>query len=150
MGALAAIACGCSRFMWGLMLEKMSFKVVYSFLCIMNAFLAFTVFYIKTIPPVYFIYVICAYICYGGHLGIFPAIVTQVFGLRYGPQIYGLLFLAFPVSNFIQYFFINLIPSTFGYWLIFMISGGMSCFAFVMANKVEYKYDWSERIRENN
>jgi hypothetical protein len=121
----------------------MSFKVVYSFLCIINAFLSFTIFYIKTIPGVYFVYVILAYVCYGGHLGIFPALATQVFGIRYGPQIYGIMFLAFPLSNFIQCIFINLIPSTFGYWFMFMISGGMSCLAFIIANKVDYKYDWS-------
>ena len=129
----------------------MSFKLVYSFLCIINAFLAFTVYYIKDIEAVYFIYVICAYICYGGHLGIFPAIVSQVFGLRYGPQIYGILFLAFPLSNFIQYLLINLIPlyssDSIGYWLIFMISAVMSILAFLIANKIEYQYDWSDRIR---
>jgi hypothetical protein len=31
-----------------------------------------------------------------------------------------------------------------------MISGGMACLAFVISNKVDYKYDWSDRIRENN
>ena len=96
-----------------------------------------TIFYIKTIPAVYFVYVMLAYICYGGHLGIFPALASQVFGIRYGPQIYGIMFLAFPLSNFIQCIFINLIPSTFGYWFMFMISGGMSCLAFIISNKIE-------------
>ncbi len=77
-----------------------------------------------------------AYLCYGGHQGIFPALSSQVFGLRYGPQIYGILFLAFPVSNFLQCIIINWIPFSFGYWFVFMISGGMSCLAFVISNKV--------------
>jgi len=102
VGALGAVVCGFSRFIWGLLLERMSFKIVYSFLCIVNACLAFTVYYIKSIEVFYIIYVLGAYLCYGGHQGIFPALSSQVFGLRYGPQIYGILFLAFPLSNFIQ------------------------------------------------
>lgn len=150
VGALGAVVCGFSRFIWGLLLERMSFKVVYSFLCIINAFMAFTVFYIKSLEVFYIVYVMGAYLCYGGHQGIFPALSSQVFGLRYGPQIYGILFLAFPASNFLQCILINWIPFSFGYWFVFMISGGMSCLAFVISNKVEYKYDWSDRIRENN
>lgn len=123
---------------------------MYSFLCIVNAFFAFTVYYIKSVEAFYMVYVLGAYLCYGGHQGIFPALSSQVFGLRYGPQIYGILFLAFPLSNFIQCFFISWIEFSFGYWFVFMISGGMSCLAFVISNKVEYKYDWSDRIRENN
>ena len=147
VGALAAVSASFSRFIWGFMLERMSFKVVYSMLCVINAFLAFTVFYIKSVEVVYFVYVVAAYICYGGHLGIFPALVAQVFGIRYGPQIYGIMFLAFPCSNFLQYFFINMISTNLGFWLLFMISGGMSVAAFVISNKMTFKYDWSDRIR---
>ena len=105
-------------------------------MCIINAFLAFTVYYIKSWEPVYCLYVILAYISYGGHLCMFPAIVIQVFGIRYGPQIYGIIFLAFPASNFIQYIFINWISTTFGYWFVFMISGGMCVLALLMSNRV--------------
>lgn len=136
IGALAAVACGFSRYFWGYMIEKVGFKGIYSLMCIVNAFLAFTVYYIKSWEPVYCLYVVLAYISYGGHLGMFPAIASQVFGVRYGPQIYGILFFAFPVSNFIQYTFINIISTTFGYWFVFMISGGMSVLALLMSNRV--------------
>lgn len=146
-GSIAAVACGLSRYLWSYMIEKVGFKGLYALLCIINAFLAFTVFYIVNWSGVYCAYVILAYISYGGHLGMFPAIASQVFGVRYGPQIYGILFFAFPISNFIQYIFINLISTTFGYWFVFMISGAMSILALLFSNKIEYKYDWSERIR---
>lgn len=55
------------------------------------------------------VYVILAYICYGGMLGMFPAITSQVFGVRYGPQIYGIMFFAFPISNLLQFLIVNYI-----------------------------------------
>lgn len=53
------------------------------------------------------IYVLVTWVIYGGLLGMFPAIATNIFGLRYSPQIYGFLFYAFPVSNFVQYLLIQ-------------------------------------------
>ena len=100
----------------------------------MNAFLAFTVPYIVDYKQVYFAYVVLSYICYGGHLGIFPAITSQIFGVRYGPQIYGILFYAFPVSNFIQYLLVNYINS--GYFMIFKISGLMSIGAMLIVKRI--------------
>ena len=97
---------------------------------------------------VYFAYIVLTYICYGGHLGIFPAITSVVFGVRYGPQIYGILFYAFPVSNFIQYLLVNYVES--GYLTIFKISGAMSICALLIVKKLELGYDWSARIREHN
>lgn len=107
VGSCGAIACSLSRLIWGLILEKETFKIIYSCLAILNCFLAFTIIYAKDIKEVYFLYVVLSYIVYGGHLGIFAAVASQVFGMRYGPQIYGLLFFAFPASNFIQYMLVN-------------------------------------------
>lgn len=107
VGFCGAIACSLSRLIWGLILEKETFKIIYSCLAILNCFLAFTIIYAKDIQEVYFLYVVLSYIVYGGHLGIFAAVASQVFGMRYGPQIYGLLFFAFPASNFLQYMLVN-------------------------------------------
>jgi len=46
IGSIGAIACSMSRFLWGSILEKETFKAIYYFLCILNAFLAFSVSYI--------------------------------------------------------------------------------------------------------
>ena len=89
-----------------------------------------------------------AYICYGGHLGMFPALTSQIFGIKYGPQIYGILFYAFPVSNFIQYLLVNYIDQ--GYFVIFKVSGLMRLCALFIIKRIELKYDLSVRIREHN
>lgn len=148
IGYVGAIACGLSRIIWGAVLERDTFKFLYYSLAIVNAFLAFTVYFINGIKEIYFAYVVLAYICYGGHLGMFPAVTSQIFGVRYGPQIYGILFYAFPVSNFIQYLLVNYVEQ--GYFVIFKISGVMSICALLMVKRLELKYDWSQRIREHN
>lgn len=90
-------------------------------------------------------------ICYGGFLGIFPAISSKIFGFRYGSQIYGFLFYAFPASNFVQIILFNLVKRIFGLWFVFMASGGMSVVGLAMSNRITtIEYDWSHRIRENN
>ena len=148
VGFVGAIACGLSRIIWGTVLERDTFKFLYYSLAILNAFLAFTVYFINGIKEIYFVYVVLAYVCYGGHLGMFPAVTSQIFGVRYGPQIYGILFYAFPVSNFIQYLLVNYVEQ--GYFVIFKISGVMSVCALLMVKRLELKYDWSQRIRDHN
>lgn len=148
VGSFGAIACGLSRILWGYFLEKQTFKAIYYTVCIVNAFLSFTVYYISGIKELYFAYVVLSYICYGGNLGIFPAVTSQIFGVRYGPQIYGILFYAFPVSNFIQYLLVNYINQ--GYLVIFQVSGAMSIGALLLVKRLELTYDWSARIREHN
>lgn len=100
---------------------------------------------------IYIVYVIATSVCYGGFLGIFPAISTKVFGYRYGAQIYGFLFYAFPFSNFVQVLIMNWIGSIFGLWFVFIASGGLSVVGLLMSNRITtIEYDWSHRIREFN
>ncbi len=109
IGAFGALACGMSRFLWSALLEKFSYRVLLWVLLAINSFLAFTIFYFTSVRVIYPIYVIGTSICYGGFLGIFPAITAKIFGYRYGPQIYGFLFYAFPASNFVQVILTNII-----------------------------------------
>ena len=104
LGAIGSLLCGMSRFLWTALMEKFSFRFLLWILLIVNSFLAFTIFYFSKIPFIYAIYVISSLVCYGGFLGIFPAIASKTFGVRYSSQIYGFLFYAFPLSNFLQVF----------------------------------------------
>jgi hypothetical protein len=82
------------------------------------------------------VYVVLTSICYGGFLGIYPAISSKIFGFRYGSQIYGFLFYGFPASNFAQTILYNLVKSAFGLWIVFMVSGGMSVVGLFMSNRI--------------
>lgn len=151
MGAVAALACGLSRFLWTNLLETFSFRFLLWALLVLNSFLAFTIYYINTVKIIYFVYIVASSICYGGFLGIFPAISSKVFGYRYGSQIYGFLFYAFPASNFGQVVLINWVGSLFGLWFVFAASGAVSVVGLLMSNRITtIEYDWSHRIRENN
>ena len=136
MGAIGSLMCGMSRFLWAALMEKFSFRFLLWLLLVVNSFLSFTVFYISKVPFIYLAYILVSLTCYGGFLGIFPAIASKVFGFRYGSQIYGFLFYAFPVSNFLQLLIINLIGTTLGYWFVFMISGGMSVCGLLLSNRI--------------
>lgn len=151
MGAFGALACGLSRFLWSALLEKFSYRFLLWVLLAVNSFLSFTIYYFTSVKVLYLIYVIATSVCYGGFLGIFPAIASKIFGYRYGPQIYGFLFYAFPASNFVQVLLTNVIGSLFGLWFVFAASGAMSVVGLLMSNRITtIEYDWSHRIREHN
>jgi OFA family oxalate/formate antiporter-like MFS transporter len=150
IGAVGSMGNGLSRFFWAAMLDKFDFKCLYTALLIINGSLALTVSYAVTIPQVYLVYVLMTYVCYGGHLGMFPAITSQVFGVRNGTQIYGLLFQAFACSNLMQFIFLKTIKPIYGYVPIFWLEVVFSGIAMFVSQSTEFKYDWSEKIRENN
>lgn len=151
LGAFGAFACGISRFLWSALLEAFSFRFLLWSLLAVNSFLAFTIYYVSSSPVLYFAYVVATSVCYGGFLGIFPAISSKVFGFRYGSQVYGFLFYAFPASNFVQVLLINWIGQIFGLWFVFVACGGMSLAGLLMSNRITtIEYDWSHRIREHN
>lgn len=141
---------GVSRIFWATMLDKFDFKCLYTALLILNGFLAMTVNYAVQIPQVYMLYVFLAYVCYGGHLGMFPAVTSQVFGIRNGTQIYGLLFQAYATSNLIQFFMLKTIKVQYGYQPIFWLEVIFNGLAMFIARSIEFSFDWSEKIRENN
>lgn len=103
VGAVGSMGNGLSRFAWATLLDKFDFKCLYTTLLIINSCLALTIYYAVQIPNLYMIYVFMTYVCYGGHLGMFPAVASQVFGVRNGSQIYGILFLGFASSNALQF-----------------------------------------------
>lgn len=150
VGAVGSLACGMSRFLWAALMEKMSLRLLLWVLLVVNSFLSFTIFYFSGVPVIYACYVFASLVCYGGFLGVFPAIASRTFGFRYGSQIYGLLFYAFPLSNFVQLFLMNFIEPVFGYWFVFMASGGMSVCGLLLSSRLTGEFDWSQRIRENN
>lgn len=115
---------------------KFSFRYLLWLLLIINSFLAFTIYYISSVPFIYLIYVLTSWVIYGGLLGMFPALTSNIFGPRYSPQIYGFLFYGFPLSNFIQFLLIQWIEFEYGYWFVFMISAGMSVGGLLISNKI--------------
>lgn len=121
IGAVGAMGNGLSRFAWATLLDKFDFKCLYTALLIINAFLALTIYYAAQIPQLYMFYVFMAYVCYGGHLGMFPAVTSQIFGVRNGSQIYGILFLAFASANAIQFLVVKTLKHNYGFQPIFWL-----------------------------
>jgi len=140
VGAVGALACGFSRFLWGCFLDKSTFKAIFCCLGAISVVLAFSIPYIVKLQQYYILVIIVAYVCYGGLLGMFPAVSSLIFGVRYGPQIYGLLFFAFAASNFVECLLVIVAKS---YDLSWMFSGVMGACAILLVTKLPLTYDWS-------
>ena len=150
IGAVGSMGNGLSRFAWATLLDKFDFKCLYTTLLIINSFLALTIYYAVQIPQLYMLYVFLAYVCYGGHLGMFPAVSSQVFGVRNGSQIYGILFQGFALANAVQFLVVKVVKQNYGYQPIFWLGAVLSGLSIFIINSFELKFDWSEKIRENN
>ena len=135
MGAIRSLMCRMSRFFMGdFDGENLFYVFAVAAACCKQFLVIYCVLYLE---GAFHLSGICPRLtCYGGFLGIFPAIASKVFGFRYGSQIYGFLFYALQVSNFLQLLIINLIGTTLGYWFVFMISGGMSVCGLLLSNRI--------------
>lgn len=101
VGAFAAIGNGLSRPIWSSMLDKFSFKTVFSFLLCLEIFLALTLQFSYSFSILYLIYVFLVHTTFGGVMAMFPVVSAQLFGVKIASQIYGIYWFAFGMANFI-------------------------------------------------
>lgn len=89
MGAVGAIANGCSRFVWNMFFLKTGYKTV--MLVILGASITVysTIRFTVNIPGAYFIEVLIINFCIGGLLVSTPTVAQVIFGQRTGSNIYG-------------------------------------------------------------
>jgi len=67
---------------------------------ITNIFIAFTINFFDSNKFVFALYVVMAAANEGGHFSIFPPYIIETFGLKYGPEIYGILLSGIIFGNF--------------------------------------------------
>lgn len=101
VGAFAAVGNSLSRPMWSSMLDKFSFKNVFSFLLILEIILGLTFQFSYYYKILFLIYVFLIHTTFGGVMAMFPVVSAQLFGVKIASQIYGVYWYAFGISNFI-------------------------------------------------
>ncbi|UYV64191.1 hypothetical protein LAZ67_2007009 [Cordylochernes scorpioides] len=131
VGALAALSnCG-GRLIWGLLLDRTSYKSCMLLLtCLLSCFmLTFSATpYGKEF--MYIVWVLGAYFSFSGLFVVFPTAIAKFFGPSHCGTNFGILFTAPAFSSFIATFFVVQIQNNFGYAYSFILVGSFSVIAF--------------------
>lgn len=133
VGSIAAVFNCLGRILWGLLADKVSYKVALVVLSGTMTALVLT-FYSSTLggKAVYFIWVCAIFFCIGGTFSLFPTAIGRCFGPKYVGINYGLLFTSQIASGPLVGALSYLVPATRWYGIMFII-GGFSFLGFVLA-----------------
>ncbi len=93
----ASLAFGLGRPLWALLLSRMSPVAVIRTILVCSAVAALLMPVLLDHDPGFKVSLVMGFLLLG-QISIYPLIVTSIFGVRTGSQVYGLLFQAFAVS----------------------------------------------------
>jgi len=89
VGAIGAVANGCSRFVWNIFFLKTGYKTVMLIILGASITVYSTIRFTVHIEGVYLIEVLIINFCIGGLLGTTPTVVQAIYGQKTGSNIYG-------------------------------------------------------------
>lgn len=102
MGSCGAVFNGLGRLIFGMLLDKFSYRFLST---IINAILltfALTLSFFVQVKPLFLIAVSVIYFNYGGNYSIYPTHTIRILGNEIGGKIYYLVFIGFSLGKFIN------------------------------------------------
>jgi len=84
----AGLLNGIARLCFGNLADKFSFRLLMGIILTLELVTCLMFYWAANCPALYFTAIMFNYICIAGIYAIFPVSVTQVFGLKRGPQVY--------------------------------------------------------------
>ena len=132
--------------LWVAILDKVSLHCIYPALLILNGGMALVLWLAPISPVSLLVCFILVYFCFGGHLAIFPALAAKIFGRKYGPQVFGLMFLGVAVGGFVEHLLMQL-KEIAGYRAVLFIEVLFSLIALMVVSTASLEQDWSVLIK---
>ena len=107
-GSVSSVCNGVFRPLWGMLMDKWTYRRAMPFLCLCTALLIGTLSLTAKMPQAFFFLWICLiYLCMGGFYAMFPAITSLSFGTLYLTGNYGCVFTNQFISAFCSAFLVN-------------------------------------------
>ena len=114
-GSVSSVCNGVFRPVWGMLMDKWTYRRAMPFLCLCTAVLIGTLSLTAQLPRAFFFLWICLiYLCMGGFYAMFPAITSLSFGTLYLTSNYGYVFTNQFISAFCSAFLVNAFISILG------------------------------------
>ena len=132
-GSLGAIFNGASRIFWATLQDKIGFKKVYFIVCLIQALVSSTIFFIADANKyLYVVWVCLSYLCLGAQFSIFPTACAYIFGMKSGGQIYSFMFTAFGLSSLSGFFVAKFALKSIGYETFFFLAAFLTLCSLVL------------------
>ena len=125
----------------GWLQDKVSFRTLMIGLMTMQLSISLVVYWLASVPSLYFIAVVMNYFCSGGLFAVFPGSVTNLFGLNKGPQIYSIILTASIVSSSLNLLMTELLLPATGFMACFLVGSGMTVIVLIILWRFEEKLD---------
>lgn len=131
VGAVSA-ACAGFRFVWSFLMQKLSFKLVYSIMLVSQIIVSTVLYWSARNRIAYLICVSLTIWIEGGHFTTLPTVCGFLYDAK-GSQVFTIVFLAFGVSSMTGVFFAKvLLEKVFSYLTIFLICAAMSAVSLIL------------------
>lgn len=126
IGAIGAVANGCSRFFWNIFFLKTGYKTVMLIIVTVAISVYSTIRFTINFKEIYLIEVVLINFCIGGLLVTTPTVVQAIYGQKTGSNIYGFYWEIVATGNFLQYLFVSNLSKSIGFDNIIYICLGMA------------------------
>jgi nitrate/nitrite transporter NarK len=73
---------GCTRVLWGILFDKISFKTLYTIICFMEIIANFSIYYVVSNQELYFVLNMIVALAFAGNTSLLPPLVSRKFGLK--------------------------------------------------------------------
>jgi MFS family permease len=132
---------GLSRLTMGYLQDNHSFRKLLTILSLISLVVSLSVYWVTSLPSLYFICILLNYFANGGLFAIFPGSVTNVFGLRFGPQVYTIIILANIVSSCLNILMTYVLLPDAGFAVCFYVGSLVTVFALIILWRFEERLD---------
>lgn len=95
VGTIGALCNGLSRSFWANLIDRFSYKIVFSALLILQIVIGFTIDLIKEYKILYLLWVAMSFFTLGGYFSMTPTICAKMYGNKTGGQVYSVVFIFF-------------------------------------------------------
>ena len=143
-GSVAGVMNGASRFFWGTLADKTSFRFTFILISILNLITSAILPYNKD-GIGYLLLIAIVYLAEGGLLGTYPLICATVYGKKIGGLMYGFLFFMIGVCNMLGYIFYRFARLKIGWEGVYWICFAMNIVGIVLGIILKERgYDWRD------
>ena len=99
LGILFGIVNGSSRFLWGYLMDKFGFRILMFAITTIEITVGVSLYFAVKFAPIFVICVLSIGACIGGNFVILAPTFNKIFGLKIGPELYGITSISIGIAN---------------------------------------------------
>ena len=153
IGFLFGFVNGSTRFIWGILMDKLGFKLLMIIISILELILSFSIYYSASYPILFVIENLLVALCLSGTFTTITPLFNKIFGKELATEIYGLTGFFIGIASFLGPLLVNiLIEEEKDYLMVYFIGGGVVFMKFmaVICFKENEPYNFKNKNEELN